>query len=167
MFIQNSDFFTFCPRLSVKVGFSKHTSPSPMTILCDLQRWSSLLKSGTQTVRRSGVGPPPVVPTMFYLAARPYLAALCMLMKAIEGVRKASEDEGLLDWVAWFSLSISVVIQTSEQQLYFNLALPSPSSGQEWWCVHLDSARARRGQVWLRETRGALAAHPHCGDHND
>lgn len=86
-------------------------------------------------------------------------------MVAIEGAREADED------VARLSLSISVVIQKQfwprgSRSRVLNLA-PPPPSGQERRRVHLHPPRARRGQVWLREAGGALAAHPHGGDHHD
>ena len=39
-------------------------------------------------------------------------------------------------------------------------------SGEERRCVYIHTARAGRGQVGLRETRGAVAAHSHGGDHS-
>ena len=57
----------------------------------------------------------------------------------------------------------------TEDNLFLTL-LFSPRflcSGQGGQRVHLDPARAGRGQVRLRAARGALAAHPHGDHHHD
>ena len=40
-------------------------------------------------------------------------------------------------------------------------------SGKKWGRLHFHPAWTWWGQVWLWETRGALATYPHRGDHHD
>ncbi len=77
------------------------------------------------------------------------------------------------DFLWWLNV-LSLTFPISQQvpscsiisNLHFCVFLFS-ASGKKWWCLHLHPAWTWRGQVWLWEAWGALAADPYSRDHHD
>lgn len=67
----------------------------------------------------------------------------------------------------WMTINGPILIFNQLYMSVISVYSCSSTSGKKWRCLHLYPAWTWRGQVWLWEAWGALAADPYSGDHHD